>query len=95
MTGKHPPLIIMMDSFVFPQSSRYLNFAGGSEVELFCHGTNQNQDKTSLITEGRDTKLPRLSLLCDQKQFLDVQSKVRIVVKNVPGKRLHDRRWSG
>ena len=67
---------------------------GGSELDLYCHGSLKNQAKTTVIAEGRDTKLKRLSLVCHDKQFVDVNTKVGINIENHSGKRLNGRRWS-
>ena len=48
----------------------------GSEVELYCHGSEKNQAKTTVLTNGTDTKQVRLRLVCRNKQFLDIKTKV-------------------
>ena len=48
----------------------------GSELELYCHGSEKNQAQTTVLTEGKDTTLVRLSLVCRNQQFVDINTEV-------------------
>ena len=43
-------------------------------MELYCHGSEKNQAKTTVLTDGTDTKQVRLRLMCRNKQFVDIKT---------------------
>ena len=47
-------------------------------MDLYCHGSVKNQAKTTVVIDGQDTKLARLSLVCNNTQFVDIRTKVVI-----------------
>ena len=57
-------------------SNKNLNAEADSELDLYCHGSEKNQAKTTVLTEGRDTTLVRLSLVCRNQQFVDMKTEV-------------------
>ena len=48
----------------------------GVELDLYCHGSKKNQAKTTVLSEGRDTNLVRLRLVCRNEQFVDINTEV-------------------
>ena len=47
-------------------------------MDLYCHGSVKNQAKTTVVIDGQDTKLARLSLVCNNTHFVDTGTQVVI-----------------
>ena len=57
-------------------SNKNIIVEAGSELDLYCHGSEKNQAKTTVLSDGKDTNLVRLSLVCRNQQFVDINTEV-------------------
>ena len=88
LSGKYPPMLTRNSEFIYPTSeeadeTRLLRFDEDDLLDLFCHSSLRYQATTTVETsDGVDTGASKLSLKCNNNQFVTVQDSVSFIKNN-------------
>merc|ERR1719334_447605 len=71
LKGKFPPLLLQNGAFIYPKDkSRVISINDGDTLELYCHGSQLNQDDTYIVQRKKSLKEKSIELSCNKKKFV-------------------------